>query len=408
MPAILSAMRVLHLIDAASPQACPTTLALLSEAIGRLIDVEQHVVLLGGSALRDAAKAAGIRDATLIGTPFGRAMHGAFALRRQLAAMPRFDLVHAWSIGSLTLAALLLRDTPRVITLAMPPTPRQLHWLRMIVEHSPDAGSGGATVLATSATIRREAMSRGVPEKSVHVLRPGIDMGRVSKVNRSAVRESWGLPVGTPADRTSHVIALLADPPHAHDALFSTLVCSIAGEIYGPRQPHSPHRVHVLAHPDLHRRINAQAMTREMGVAHMVICDERLARPWEVLPACDLALATGANAGGLSMLWAMASNIPIVAEAGYAVSEIVQANTSALVAKPGVHKQLALRINQIIDEPHTAWKLRDAARHECYSFFSRQRYCTQLKTVYEQVMAGQPVDIPPLESTGGLRFSGHS
>lgn len=399
-------MRILHLIDAASPQACPTTLSLLGEAMGRLSggDVQQQVMLLGGTALRDQARAAGVRDAMLLSVPFGRAMHGAFALRRRLAAMPRYDLVHAWSIGSLTLATLLMRDVPRVLTLAVPPAPRQLHWLRMLIEHGP---ATGIAVLTTSATIRREAMMHGVPESCVHVLRPGIDMGRVAQVNRSAIRESWGLPVGTPADRTSHVVALLADPPHAHDALFGTLVSAIAGEIYGPRQTHPPHRVHVLVHPDMHRRINAQAMTREMGVAHMVICDERLARPWEVLPACDIALAAGANAGGLSMLWAMASNLPIVAEAGYAVSEIVQANTSALVAKPGVHKQLALRINQIIDDPHTAWKLRDAARHECYSFFSRQRYCTQLKAVYEQVVAGKSVDVAPLEITGGLRFAGH-
>jgi len=63
-------------------------------------------------------------------------------------------------------------------------------------------------------------------------------------------------------------------------------------------------------------------------------------------------------------------------------------------------------LRQLIDDPQLAWKLRDTARHEAYSFFSRQRYGQSLQTVYQQVVAGEPVEIPPMEVTGGLRFAG--
>jgi glycosyltransferase involved in cell wall biosynthesis len=397
----LAGMRVLHLIDAASPQACPATLALMGEAIGRTPGIEQEVLLLGGAALGEAAKAAGIARATLLGVPTGRAMRGWFAVRRCLSSLGRFDLMHCWSAGTLTLATLMQRDVPRVATFTQRPTARVAHWLRML-----GAAPGRASAfLPISATIRRELISHGVPEGVVHVLRPGLDLGRVSQANRDGLRESWGLD---PRDRGAVVVGLIADPPDAVDAMFSALAVGIAGEVYSPREPNAAHRVYVLVHPQMTRRVNAQATMDEIGRPANVIVEPRLSLPWEVLPGCDVALATVRGGGGLSLLWAMAANVPIVAEADYAVSEVVEANHSALLTKPGEHKQIAHRITQLIDDPRLAWKLRDTARHECYSFFSKQRYAANLKTVYEQHVAGRTIDIPALESTGGLRFTGRA
>jgi glycosyltransferase involved in cell wall biosynthesis len=128
--------------------------------------------------------------------------------------------------------------------------------------------------------------------------------------------------------------------------------------------------------------------------------------PWRILPGCDAALAVGPNAGGLSLLWAMAANIPIVGEATYAVSEVVEDRHSALLGKPDSPVKLAHRLTQLFTDQHLAWQLRDTARHEAYSFFSRQRYCQSIKLVYEQLAGGKAIEVPPLESTGGLRFSG--
>ncbi len=40
-------MRILHLIDGASPQASPTTLTLLNESLGRLGYAQERVLLMG-------------------------------------------------------------------------------------------------------------------------------------------------------------------------------------------------------------------------------------------------------------------------------------------------------------------------------------------------------------------------
>ena len=175
----------------------------------------------------------------------------------------------------------------------------------------------------------------------------------------------------------------------------------------------------------------------------MLIDEPRVEQPWDIMPGCDLILALGtqgpvrvrnldaivtssqrpltrdighgylgaggsaeAGGGGLSLHWAMASNVPIVGEATYGISEIVEDRHSALLTRPGVYRSLAHRIRQVITDRQLAWSLRDTARHECYSFFSRARYCDSLRAVYEQMVDGRSVEVPAMESTGGLRFTG--
>jgi glycosyltransferase involved in cell wall biosynthesis len=104
----------------------------------------------------------------------------------------------------------------------------------------------------------------------------------------------------------------------------------------------------------------------------------------------------------------MAAGVPIVAEATYAISEIVEDRHSALLAKPEQPRMLAGRITPLMADPQLAWKLRDTARHEAFSFFSRQRYCQALQGVYEQLVGGRAVEIPQIPITGGLRFSGRA
>ena len=166
--------------------------------------------------------------------------------------------------------------------------------------------------------------------------------------------------------------------------------------------------VRLLVHPRQRNRLRAVRMWRGLGRSHWLITDAALDEPWQVLPGCDMALAMGPHAGNLSLLWAMAANVPIVGEATYATSEIVEDRHSALLTKPGEAHQLGHRIRQLVDDPQLAWQIRDAARHEAYSFFSRQHYCKRVQVVYKQLIAGRAVEVPQLEVTGGLRFTGRA
>ena len=393
-------MRVLHLIDERSSQACGPTVALLAESVGRIAAVEDRVLGLGGQYLRGVMDAVGLSGATVAGVPLGSAVAGFFSLRRALRGVGPVDLVHCWGLSSFTAATMLMGDTPRLLTLTQAPPPRSVHWLRTVAS----LAAGPSVVLPISATIRRAVLSGGVAEEAVHVLRPGLDLGRVTHGARAALRERWGLD---PAANV-RVVALLADPPTRLDAAWASLAVSLGFEPFDPRQnPRAP-VLRLLVHPDQQGLASAQHTLRLAGYDERFIIDDALDRPWDVLPGCDAAVAMGDAAGGLSLLWAMAANVPIVGEATYAVSEVVEDRHSALLAKPDHLQQFAHRVTTIVEDTQLAWKLRDTARHEAYSLFSRQRYCQSLATVYEQVLDRRAVDVPALPITGGLRFTGRA
>ena len=388
-------MRVLHLIDAASPQATRTTLAMLADALGRLGQVEQQVLLLGGSKLNEDAVAAGVHDAQLVSTPYGLASLAWPIMRCRLRALGRFDLVHCWSLGAMSLAALMLRNLPRLLTLTGWPSRRQIQWLRVLVREA----AGRTVVLPVSNTLRRELLVHGVPEKAAVVLRPAIDMGRVDHDRRSELRNAWGLD-----GEQVRVAVLLCDPAPAGDAIEGVMTVGLAAETLEEDDA----GIRLILHPDQWRRRRAERIVQQAQRPYQIIREPRTTTPWAVLPGCDIALARGPHAGGLSLLWAMAANIAIVGEATYAISEILEDRHSALLAKPGHRNALSNRIGRLLKDRQLAWQLRDTARHEAYSFFSRQRYCQSLKGVYEQLVGGYEVEVQPLEPTGGLRFTGRA
>ena len=393
-------MRVLHLIDQAGGQTCSTTLALLAQALGRLTDTQQHVLLLGNAALQRAAEQVGVVGARRLAAPWGRAVCAWPALRHHLRrgrlthlGSGRVDLVHCWSVDALTLALLVWRKVPRLLTLATCPSRQVAHWLSVLCRDP----SGSTALLPTSASLRRTMLSRGVPEQAAHVLRPGLDLGMVDHQSRLGLRQRWGIE----SDKVK-VVALLADPPHTVDTLVAARTLMLAADAYPPgRQP-----IRLLVGPDHGRRHSAARLLRGLGRGHWIFCDARLAQPWRVLPGCDVALSFGPQAGGMSLLWAMAASTPIVSEATYAVSEVVEDRHTALLAKPGRPELLAHRIKQVIDDDQLAWRLKDAARSEVYSIFSRAHYCRCIRAVYEQMVAQRPIEVPPPELTGGLRFMG--
>ena len=388
-------MRILHLIDAASPQASSTTLALLNESLRDPGQHEQVLLLLGGRTLQQQAADAGIERAYHLGVPQGRAYLGWPAVARAVQRLGPFDLFHCWSIGTLSLAALRYRSTPRVATITSMPSRRAVHWLRV-----QDQVGGAQTIyLPISNTISRELRSGGLKESTVHALRPGLDFAMVDGNARAALRQRWGI-----AGDDVRVISLLCDPPTAADALGPMMATCLAADSIVAGVP----ELRLLVHVDQVHRRRAHRIFAWIGRGDRMLFDRQLSCPWRVLPGCDYVLAAGPAAGGLSLLWAMAANVPIVAEARYAISEIVEDRHSALLAKPDQPTALAHRLRQLIDDPQLAWKLRDTARHEAYSFFSRQRYGQSLQTVYQQVAAGGQVEIPPMPVTGGLRFAGRA
>ncbi len=398
-------MHLLHLFDDASPQASSTTLALLAASQDDLRDnnaqpITQRILLLGGQTLGQAVANLNLPHAQRIGAPLRQPLMAWPAVRHALQrfetlpgnqSLQHPDIVHCWSAATFTLASLYFRNAMRLLTVTTPPPARTIQWLRMLVAEA----RGNAAILTISSTLRRDLLAGGLPESAVHVLRPGIDLAMVQTTRRDALRAELGIE---PGDR---VVALLSDPPCAADAAHADMATGLADE----SSLNTGQRVRLLMHPDQHNHRRARRIIRDLGRHQRIITDPRITQPWSILPACDAALASGPDAGGLSLLWAMAAGLPIVGEARYAISEVVEDRHSALLSKPGAARVLAMGLTRVFSEPQLAWKLRDTARHEAYSYFSRHRYRQSLATVYRQAIERQPLTVPEMEVTGGLRFA---
>ncbi|MCK4871169.1 MAG: glycosyltransferase [Phycisphaerales bacterium] len=394
-------LRVLHVVDPVSRSGGPCALRLLADGLGRVEGVEQDVLVLGGTADGELARGEGIDVFHRIAPAGRQAVLASTAMRRFVRRHGPYDVVHAWSIPAYTLVALAVPGALRMLTLTAGPTSRRgAHWLRMALRERP------GTVLCASSVISRSLRSCGMSEDVVHVLHPGLDFGRIEHGDRARLREQWGIGEST------RVIALVGEPASACDGWRASWILSGLAGVGLDAAVVVPDGVR-----EVHRGYERAA---RMDLADRFIVDGRAARPWSILPACDAALFLGddtreagrgggrAEPGAFPVLWAMAAGVMVVAEAGYAIGEVLEDHHSALLAKPGDDWGLVRALMRGLTDEQLAWRLRDTVRSEAFSYFSRQRYCSDLAVVYEQVAEGLPVRVPDLPATGGLRFSGRT
>ncbi len=364
-------MRVLHLIDQASPEACPTTLALLRLTVERLPAPghEHRVLAIGGAPLDWALHAAGLR-AERVASPFGSAYTAVPALRSRLRG-ERFDLIHCWSPTASAAARWVRRQTPQVLTLTQA-------W-------GADARCGGggfgprslARAIMVPGEARRESLvAAGVDARRVHAVPPAVDPGLLERARRAGLREAWGV------DDATTVVALLSDPPTAGDALRADLGAGLAYETVKGGSA-APARILLLRHPGQHRRAQSRRMMDNYGAGGLVAQEPQLAAPWQVLPACDAAMSLGDRGGGLALRWAMAAGLPIVAECHPLQEEWLVADTTALLCDRDQIKRLAHRLHQVLRDRDLASRLGGAARHAAEADASPAAYAAAVRRVYE-------------------------
>ena len=367
-------MRVLHLIDAASPQARPTTLAMLRAAT--LTDGADHEVLLaGGQQLAKWAREAGLKDPPRLTAPYGRAVLALPALAGRLRGRS-FDAVHCWSVGAAVAARFLLPRTPRVLSLTVPPDPQSSDALKWLLRWP-----GAPTrVTILNAEILR-GMGQAVPAGLVDQLEPPAWPVNASAPAREAIRRGWGL-----AGREIRVVALLSDPPEAGDALAACLALGLAMEAAATNGERPD--VHLLVHPDQQRRLQAQRMMINYRLTHVMLQDAGLHTPWQRLPGCDAAVVLGSHTGGLAVRCAMAAGIPIIAEDHPAGCELLVPEKTALTAETGQSKRLAHRLHQLFRDPSEAIQL--AANARAMITNRRAAFSEQISDIYARLLANPP------------------
>ena len=302
-------MPIVHLIEAGSRVTCPTMLALLGgaqDAAGPGADDE--VLLLGGPALVEAARASAVRRAYGVAVPWGRALAGLPRLARQLRGR-RVERLVCWSLGSLAAAMLLRPGTPRTLVLLADLSPGERRWLdRLLARPATRARTSVACLQGVASEELAAALARrGVP---VQRLAPAAWRERFEPMSREQLRQRWHLP-----GEDSPVVAVLADPPAGGDATRAVLVAGLAAETLAT----AGHlwSVTLLLHPAHRGRLRSQALLAPLPENRLVVrLEPELACPWRVLGGCEATLDLSPTAPGLSAAWARAMDRPMIDATG--------------------------------------------------------------------------------------------
>lgn len=259
--------RVLHVLD--QPGQVGETLALrlsVDSARQEAPGTDQHAwLLLGGEPMRDAARAVGLDDTQfrLLSIPKGFHHWVPGAQRSLQAVFNQADRIECWTVGSATLAT------------------------RLGCHHA--VPRFGQATLCDYARQTIDTAARQSPPQS-----------------RDALRERWG------ADEKTIIIALLADRPGQVDAREPLLATAFTHEILDAAK-YERGDVRLLCHPQSHRRAQASELAYWLELPRLLMQDAALLSPWHVLAGCDVAFAPDPLNAGLSILWAQASGVHVVA-----------------------------------------------------------------------------------------------
>ena len=312
---------------------------------------------------------------------------------RRLRGGTGFDVVHAWGSAALTAAAFAGRG--RIVHSPDAEVRRQgLDWLRAVASHR------AVEVVLPTATLRRACVGRGVPPDRCHLVRPGVDFGRVKRrrdPGAAGLRRRLGL------GEDDFVLLLPGESTRAtafERAVWAAAILSELDPRYrllawgrGPRSDGVARFAEHLHKPQLLRRA-------EQHVGRAVEFDE-------LLSAADAAVVTARSpVATLPVAACMAAGLPIVSTVTYTVAELLEDRHTALMVPSASPRLLARRVLDLREDASLQWSIADMARTEAFEFFSLTRFRNQFRAVYRQVAAGEPVSVPEPQSSAGLRFHG--
>ena len=364
-------MRVLHLFD--------DQMELLDyEALGQLVEaarrpssgVEVHLAAMGGRV--PARFVESWPRPHRLGFPT-RVPLKAVAWLRGLFHKTGCELVHAW--GVLPAAAVRLTGLgarPLLATITHPLLDeRESKWLLTA------RGRGSLPVACPTGAIRRDLIEQGHPPADAGVLRPGVDFGRVRAADRAEQRERLGL------SPEQSVLITCPPPSRRGGQYYAVWAVALLEQIYPD--------IRLIVPGESKEQRRLKRFVRGFAKPHLCLFPDPLIDFVDLLATADVCVA--AAIGPLStvaLAWVMAANVPIVASAVPAVTELLGHDHNALLCRPQQPKQLAARIRQLLRDDRLAYRLKDTARGQAYEVFSRQRMLEQYRQVYANLLAGKP------------------
>lgn len=383
-------MLSLHLIDPGTPDDALQMLALL---IARSGGVAHRVLMLGRHSVAERARRAGI-DPTLF--------HGAhsmgwadpagwLAVRQAIRKLDPTHL-HAWGLRGIVAASVQAAFAgPRIATLVVAPTARQMRLLRAA------AGRVAWTFIGSSSCVQRTLLTGGLNPEQVLRIRPGISVA-TPNAPTAELRKGLELP---PA---SNPVVLLGGEPEFHAR--HDLGLWAAGIVQQLR----PETQILLRIADnlASRRAREFAEHLPAGPLGPIFCEVPTDAAWPLLArAADLMLVTpdGPICTG-SILTAMAAGIPVIGTATPEVSELIEHGYNGLLAPPAAPRAIAARLAEYLADITLRWNLTDKARADVFAHFKPAFMLECFRAVYQQTLPDPrvKVELPQPELTAADRF----
>jgi hypothetical protein len=300
------------------------------------------------------------------------------------------DLVHAWGMSAL--AAVAVWPFRHVLfTPTRFPTRRQIGWIRAIAEYRE------VNVICPTTTMRRALVQRGVPVGRCHLIRPGVEFGRIKRRRDRELRAALGL------DDSHQVLLAPGESTREADHREAAWAAAILNVL--------DHRTRLLLWGRGALARSVQRFAAKLGQPEMtILAESRLGRRVEfeeLLAAADMPLISASGpVPVLAICACMAAGLPIAGTVSPTVAELLEDRHTALMTRGGVPRVLAQRILELRQDSRMQWSLSDMARTEAYDYFSLTRFLEQHRVVYRQASAGMKVEVPEQAPGAGLRFHG--
>jgi hypothetical protein len=401
MPAPL---RILHVVDPGSPGGGACTLKLMTGPVDRLTSASHEVALLGTRSHVNLARRCGLEPSVFIPLCEPLPFTARTTLRRAIEHLEQrsgsFDIIHTWTARSAWLASLAAPGHRRLGTLTVGPVSNVMtRLMKMTLDRHP------MPLLASSEAVQREYRSLMLPIRQTTLLPPAVPHDAAEVESRPALRERWNV------DDEEMTIGVLSEPIEWADALLATNVVS---RLYA-----SGRRVRLVMHHRAHRRAEAENWARRTHTADMLVIDDAIAQPWRVAAGLDAALFIGGelNAMDLSesgrpwsiitgggrrlrpmpgvmpLMWAMAAGVPVVAEQGDAVRELIEDGVSGLLVEQHDVNAAGDRLTRLHDDRTIAGRIGVNAAKQIRENFHMAGYCVRLKQAYDLHVRGRPVRV---------------
>jgi glycosyltransferase involved in cell wall biosynthesis len=132
-----------------------------------------------------------------------------------------------------------------------------------------------------------------------------------------------------------------------------------------------------------------QAMQRlagDLGIRDVVRWEGFSDRVEQVFATSDIALVCSRHEGfGRVAIEAMATGCPVIGTAAGGLTEVIIAEETGLLYRPGNIADLVAQIERLIDDPALYVRLSQQALATAYQKFSRQRYVSEIAEVIQHV-----------------------